>query len=73
MNTCWSRLALPIAEALLYPEYELLFMFNNATSHAKDVLQVTHMNKSPGDQQLFLQAGWYKADNGKIITSTKKA
>ena len=42
--------ALPIAE-VLYPRYELLFMFDNATSHAiyaKDELQVTHMNKRPG-------------------------
>ena len=48
-------------------------MFDSHAIYAKDALQVTHMNKSPGDQQLFLQAGWYKADNGKIITSTKKA
>ena len=41
--------AFSIGEAL-YPEYELLFMFDNATSHAiyaKDVLQVTHINKKP--------------------------
>lgn len=45
---------------VLYLGYKLLFMFNNTTSHAiyaKDVLQVMHMNKSPRDQQLFLQAG----------------
>ena len=51
--------ALPIAEAL-YPGYELLFMFDNATSHAiyaKNELQVTYMNKGPGGQQPFLQAG----------------
>ena len=62
--------ALPIAEAL-YPGYELLFMFDNATSHAiyaKDALQVTHMNKGPGGQQPFLRAGWYEAANGEIIT-----
>lgn len=54
--------ALPIAEAL-YPGYELLFMFDNATSHAiyaKDELQVAHMNKGPGGQQPFLRAGWYQ-------------
>ena len=48
--------ALPIAKAL-YPEYELLFMFDNATSYAiyaKYALQVTRMNKKPGGQQLFL-------------------
>ena len=41
---------LPIAKSL-YPGYELLFMFNNATSHsiyAKDALQVAHINKGPG-------------------------
>ena len=44
--------ALPIGEAL-YPSYELLFMFDNATSHAvyvKDALQVGNMNKSSGGQ-----------------------
>lgn len=48
--------ALPIAESL-YPGYELLFMFDNATSqsiYAKDALQVAHMNKKPGGQQPFL-------------------
>ena len=50
--------ALPIAEAL-YSGYKLLFMFDNVTSHAiyaKNALQVAHMNKDPGGQQLFLQA-----------------
>ena len=62
--------ALPIGEAL-YPGYELLFMFDNATSHAvyaKDELQVAHMNKGPGGQQPFLRAGWYKRVGGEIIT-----
>ena len=38
--------ALPIGEAL-YPGYELLFLFDNATSHSiysPDALQVVHMN-----------------------------
>ncbi len=38
--------ALPIGKAL-YPGYELLFLFNNATSHsmyAPDALQVAYMN-----------------------------
>ena len=51
--------ALPIAESL-YPGYELLFMFNKATSHfiyAKDALQVAQINKELGGQQLFLRAG----------------
>ena len=48
--------ALSIVENL-YPGYELLFMFDNATSHsiyAKDELQVAQMNKGPGSQQPFL-------------------
>ena len=62
--------ALPIGEAL-YPGYELLFMFDNATSHAiyaKDALQVVHMNKEPSGQQPFLHASWYKGVDGEIIT-----
>ena len=54
--------ALPIGEAL-YLGYELLFMFDNATSHAiyaKDALQVAQMNKGPEGQQPFLRASWYK-------------
>ena len=54
-----TKKALPIAQAL-YPGYELLFMFDNAISHfiyAEDALQVAHMNKGPGGQQLFLWSG----------------
>lgn len=43
---------LPIRKAL-YPRYELLFIFDNATSYVvytKDVLQVAHMNKKPEGQ-----------------------
>ena len=39
---------MPIVE-ILYLEYELLFIFDNITSYviyAKDVLQITHINKS---------------------------
>lgn len=46
---------LPITE-ILYPGYELLFMFDNAISHAiyaKNALQVTHINKGPGRQEFF--------------------
>lgn len=45
---------------LLFYRYKLLFMFDNATSHAiyaKDALQVTHIIKGLGGQQLFLQVG----------------
>ena len=51
--------ALPIKEAL-YLGYELLFLFDNATSHSiyiPDALQVTHMNKGSGGQQPFLRPG----------------
>lgn len=44
--------ALPIAQTL-YPGYELLSMFDNATLHsiyAKNGLQVVYMNKGPGGQ-----------------------
>ena len=61
--------ALPIGEAL-YPEYELLFMFDNATSHAiyaNDALQIAHINKGPVGQQPFLHASWYKGVDGEII------
>ena len=61
--------ALPIAESL-YPGYELLFMFDNATSHsiyAKDALQVAHMNKGPGGQQPFLRPSWYTDQKGESI------
>lgn len=62
--------ALPIVEAL-YPGYELLFIFDNATNHviyAKNILQAMHINKGPRNQQFFLQIEWYKAANKKIIT-----
>ena len=42
-----SKKALPIKKAL-YPEYQLLFLLDNATSHliyAKDALQAANMNK----------------------------
>ncbi len=61
--------ALPIAESL-YPGYELLFMFDNTTSHfiyAKDELQFTQMNKGLDGQQFFLRAGWYTAPNVELM------
>lgn len=60
--------ALPIGEAL-YPGYQLLFLFDNATSHsvyASDALQVDEMNKGIGGQQRYLRDGWY-TDPGKNI------
>lgn len=46
---------MPIVE-ILYLEYELLFIFDNITSYviyAKDVLQITHINKSLKGWQIF--------------------
>lgn len=60
---------MPIGEAL-YPGYQLLFLFDNATSHsvfALDALQVDEMNKGTGGQQRFLRNGWYTDTEGNII------
>src|SRR6516162_8916615 len=54
--------ALPIAQ-FLYPGYDLVFMFDNATSHsvyADDALRVANMGKGEGKQQAFLRPGWYQ-------------
>jgi hypothetical protein len=56
-----KKKALPIAEAL-YPGYQFLFLFDNATSHsvyARDALRVVKMNKGTGGQQPLLRDGWY--------------
>jgi hypothetical protein len=61
--------ALPIAEAL-YPGYDLLFLFDNATSHliyAKDALRTTHMNKGEGGLQPFLRNGWFKMEKKCVL------
>lgn len=61
--------ARPIGEAL-YPGYQLLFLFDNATSHlifAADALQVDEMNKNTGGQQKFLRDGWFTDSGGNII------
>ena len=58
-----------IAESL-YRGYELLFMFNNATSYsiyAKNVLQVAYMNKVSDGQQLFLWLGLYIDQKRELI------
>ena len=54
--------ALPIAQ-FLYPGYDLIFLFDNAKSHAiyaKDALRVSNMAKGEGNQQGFLRPGWYR-------------
>lgn len=46
----------------LYPRYQLLFLFDNLTSHlifASDGLWVDEINKRNRVQQKFLQNGWY--------------
>lgn len=55
------KTALPIREAL-YPGYAFFFFFDNATSHsiyAQDALQIVHINKRTGGQQLFLRPRWF--------------
>jgi hypothetical protein len=57
-----GKKALPIAEAL-YPGYQFVFFFDNATSHsiyAEDALRVAKMNKGEGGQQPLLRNGWYQ-------------
>ena len=61
--------ALPIEEAL-YPNYTLLFLFENATSHsiyALDALQVAHMNKRSGGQQSYFRPGWFMGPNQETV------
>ncbi len=61
--------ALPIGKAL-YPGYELLFLYDNATSHsiyAPDALQVAFMNKRPRGQQPFLRPGWFMGFNQEMV------
>jgi len=61
--------ALPIAESL-YPGYQFLFLFDNATSHsvyADDALRVPKMNKGEGGAQAILRDGWYR--NGDTVIS----
>jgi hypothetical protein len=57
-----SEKALPIAQ-FLYPGFDLVFMFDNATSHsvyAADALRVANMCLGEGHQQAFLRPGWYQ-------------
>ena len=65
--------ALPIAQ-FLYPGYDLIFLFDNATSHAiyaKDALRVSNMGKGEGNQQGFLRPGWYRdKESGEIVTQS---
>ena len=63
--------ALPIAEAL-YPEYSLLFLFDNATSHsvyAKDALQVQEINKGVRSKQAQLRNGWFEMGEVRVEQS----
>lgn len=56
---------------VLYPGYGLLFIFDNTISpsiNTKGILQVAHMNKRPGKQQLFLCAGWYIIQIREVVS-----
>ena len=58
-----------IAETL-YPGYQLLFLFDNATSHsvyAEDALLASKMNKGDGGRQPLLRNGWYKIGNTTFV------
>lgn len=62
--------ALSITKAL-YPGYELLFIFDNATGYAiytKNILQIVQIKKDLESQQLFLQAKQYWNTSKKIIS-----
>lgn len=55
------EIILSITEAL-YPEYSIMFMFDNATNNfvsTKDALCVYKMNKIPNGKQVILCNGWY--------------
>ena len=61
VNQIWQK-ALPIAQAL-YPGYQIIFMFDNAKSHAvfaKKVLRVESISKRVGGVQSFLHNRWYE-------------
>lgn len=60
--------ALPVAEQL-YPGYQLLFLFDNATSHAvyeDNALRVGSMSKNEGGSQPLLRDGWYERDGHRV-------
>lgn len=63
--------ALPIAMSL-YPGYQFLFLFDNATSHAvysEDALRVRKMNKGIGGKQPFLRDGWFDKEGQRQLQS----
>src|SRR4029077_6050341 len=64
-----TKQAIPIAEAL-YPGYQLLFLFDNATSYsvyAGDALTVKAMNKGEGGAQPILRNGWYHDGHDTVV------
>jgi len=59
---------IPLFKAV-YPGYQALCLFNNATSHsafAEDTLRVQHMNLDPGGKQNKMQAGSINNDTTNI-------
>ena len=61
--------ALPIAQPL-YPEYQIIIMFDNIKSHAvfaKNALRVGNMSKGVGGVQSFLRDRWYEKNQQRQI------
>ena len=59
-----TETVIPIFKAI-YPGYQALFLFDNATSHsafAEDALRVQHMNLDPGGKQSKMRAGYINGD-----------
>ncbi len=59
-----------LIEEVLYPGYELLFLFDNATGYsiyALDALQVANIKKEPGGQQPFLRPRWFMGSNQEVV------
>lgn len=57
--------ALPITK-VLYPDYLLLFLFENATSYsvyANNALRIKEVNKNSSSKQAWLRNGGYEKDN----------
>lgn len=61
--------ALPIREAL-YPNYILLFLFDNTTSYsiyAPDILQIAQMNKGSEGQKSYFRPEQFVSPNQKMV------
>lgn len=77
-NKYWNRAklyqqvvkkTLPFVKAL-YPNYSLLFLFNNTTSHfiyTKDTLEAKNINKRSKRKEPILHDRWFDQNNIWII------